>query len=67
MSKYATEYLETCPNASEMSQVDLLAAEELFLTPAHFPLPKSNDDLTDGGKIRKNIMRKFIQLGIAQH
>ena len=46
MSKYATEYLDTCPNASEMSKVDLLAAEELFLSPAHFPLPKSND-LTD--------------------
>ena len=38
MSKYFTESLDTCPNASETLQVDLLGAEELFLTPVHFPL-----------------------------
>ena len=40
---------DTSTNAAEMSQVGLLEAEELFPTPAHFPLPESID-LTDRGK-----------------
>ena len=40
---------DTSTNVAEMSQVGLLEAEELFPTPAHFPLPESID-LTDRGK-----------------